>query len=104
VVAAVVGAVVVAAVMAADAEAMVAVAADVAVMAAAVADAAEIVVVVATAAIAETAGSRLSSFSLTLSSGATLIPAGRKSTFPKVKRGTPVPKIHSQKLSRIFRW
>ena len=64
----------VAAVMAADAVAMVAVAADVAVMAA-VAGAAEIVV--ATAAIAETAGNPQSSLQLTFSIGATLIPAGR---------------------------
>ena len=74
----------VAAVMAADAAATGAVAADVAVTAAAVVvDAAEIVaaVAVATAAIAETAGKRpvivRAVSPLTLSIGATLIPAGR---------------------------
>lgn len=65
----------VAAVMAADAEAMVAVAADVVVMAA-VADAVGIVAA-ATAAIAETAGNWKISPSTTLSINATLIPAGR---------------------------
>ena len=70
-----VDAAVVAVVMAADAvdtAAVVVVAVDMA----AVAGAAEIVVV-ATAAIAETAGNRSGSLSITLSIGATLIPAGR---------------------------
>ena len=53
------------------------VAADVADMVAVVAGAAEIVVAAATAAIEETAGKSKSSPSITLSIGATLIPAGR---------------------------
>jgi hypothetical protein len=51
-------------------------------------------VAAATAAIAETAGNRKSSLSITLSIGATLIPAGRCSLLPKVKCGTSASKIH----------